>query len=205
MSIRASRSGIPEDVYVNNFTFLADDNKVTAADDIAAALNDFWEGANPNSVLSSYVHHTVTDDAVYKIYKLSDPKPREPLVRLHTMGAARQAGADFPEEVAVCLSFSADPPHTARRRGRIYFGPLVAASGVGDGSTGLTYVKGTLQADLAAAAVRLANHVDAGWLIHSSMAGGSFAAVSTGWVDNTFDTQRRRGQKATTRFTWSKT
>lgn len=204
MAIRASKSGIPEDVYVNNFCFLADDAKVTAADDISAALIDFYDGANPNFVLNSYLHRTVTDLMTFKIYKLSDLKPREPVVRTFTTTVTRQSGPDLPEECAVCLSFSAAAPHTARRRGRIYFGPLVIQATNQDPTSGLTMVKPALQADLAAAAVRLANHVDAGWLIHSNIGAGTFSAVETGWVDNAFDTQRRRGQKATSRFTWSK-
>lgn len=68
----------------------------------------------------------------------------------------------------------------------------------------MTRLNGPFQQAIAAGAVRLANHVDAGWLIHSRVGAGSFSAVETGWVDNAMDTQRRRGPKATSRYTWAK-
>jgi hypothetical protein len=204
MAIRAGLSGKPDDVFVNNFTFLADDNKVTAADDIAAALVDFYETAGPTTSINARRGVTVNDLMTFKIYKLTDAKPREPLVRTHTTPTARLAAGLWPEESTICLSFSAAPPHTARRRGRIYIGPLNSSCGAQEATSNICRVSGAVQADFAAAAVRLANHVDAGWLIHSSMAGGTFAAVETGWVDNAFDTQRRRGPDASNRFTWAK-
>jgi hypothetical protein len=204
MAIRAGLSGKPDDVFVNNFTFLADDNKVTAADDISAALIDFYETAGPTTSINARRSITCADLMTFKIYKLSDAKPREPLVRTHTTATARSNAGSWPEESAICISFSAAPPHTARRRGRVFIGPLNPSCVSAEATTNISRVSNAVQADFAAAAVRLANHVDAGWLIHSSLAGGSFAAVETGWVDNAFDTQRRRGPDASNRFTWAK-
>jgi hypothetical protein len=204
MAIRAGLSGKPDDVFVNNFTFLADDNKVTAADDISAALVDFYDTSGPTQPINARRSVTVSDLMTFKIYKLSDAKPREPIVRTHTTAVARAAAGLWPEESAICISFSAAPPHTARRRGRVYIGPLNSSCGAQEATSLICRVSGAVQADFAAAAVRLANHVDAGWLIHSSLAGGTFAAVETGWVDNAFDTQRRRGPDASNRFTWAK-
>ena len=204
MAIRQGLSGQPDDVFVNNFTFLADDNKVTAADDIAAALIDFYDVTGPTQPLNAYRGVTVEDLMTFKIYKLTDAKPREPLVRTHTTTVVRANSGLWPEESAVCLSFSAAPPHTPRRRGRVYLGPLNPACGTQEATTKICRVSDAAQQNIAAAAVRLANHVDAGWLIHSTIGAGTFAAVETGWVDNAFDTQRRRGPKASTRFTWAK-
>jgi len=204
MAIRAGLSGKPEDVFVNNFTFLADDDKPTAADDIAAALTDFYDTPGPTRAINAYRGRCVQDLMTFKIYKLSDPKPREPVVRTHTTVVAKASAQVMPEEVSICLSFSAASPHTARRRGRVYLGPLTVIACVEEDVTGFCRVHGNAQADIAAAAVRLANHVDAGWLIHSTIGAGSFSAVETGWVDNSFDTQRRRGPKPTNRFTWAK-
>lgn len=204
MYIRKCLSGMSEDVYVNNFTFLADDNKVTAADDIAGALQDFYETPGPAYPVGAYFHPCVSNDATIKVYKLTDPKPREPLVRGYTSTATRSNGQGIPEEAAITLSFSAAAPHTARRRGRVYLGPLNVGVVEEDAVSHASYVRAATRADIAAAAVRLANKPDAGWLIHSLMAGGTFAAVETGWIDDAFDTQRRRGQDARSRFTWAK-
>jgi hypothetical protein len=204
MAIRAGLSGVPEDVFVNNFTFLADDDKVTAADDITAALVDFYDTPGPTRAINAYRSRALADLMTFKIYKLSDLKPREPLIRTHTTTVAKASTQVIPEEVAICLSFSAAAPHTPRRRGRIYIGPLTAVACVEEDVTGCCRITNAAQADISAAAVRLANHVDAGWLIHSMVGAGTFAAVETGWVDNAFDTQRKRGCKSTNRYTWAK-
>lgn len=204
MAIRQCHSGKPEDQYVNNFYFLADDDKPTAADDINAALVDFYQTAGPNRAIAEYYHPCVMDEWVVKVYKMTDAKPREPIVRLNAGISTRVSAGQWPEESAVCLSFSAASPHTARRRGRVYLGPLCSGVVTQDATSKAAYVSATFQADIAAGAVRLAGHVDAGWLTHSSMAGGSFAVVETGWVDDAFDTQRRRGPAARARFTWAK-
>lgn len=204
MAIRAGLSGMADDVYVNNFTFLADDNVVTAADDISAALIDFYDTSGPNRAINEYRGRGVADLMTFKIYKLSDLKPRVPIVRTHTTTKVKSSTLLWPEESAVCISFSAAPPHTPRRRGRVYIGPLNGSVCVEENVTGIMRVTPGVQQDFSAAAVRLANHVDAGWLIHSTIGGGTFAAVETGWVDNAFDTQRRRGPDASNRFTWAK-
>jgi hypothetical protein len=204
MYVRQCLSGMTEDVYVNNFTFLADDNHVSAADDIAAALTDFYEGTNPAYPVGAYLHPCVSNAAVIKVYKLSDAKPREPVTRTYTSSVTRANGQGIPEEAAITLSFSAAAPHTARRRGRVYLGPLNVGTVEEDASSKASYVRAACRADIAAAAVRLANHEDAGWLIHSTMAGGTFSEVVTGWIDDAFDTQRRRGPDARSRYTWAK-
>lgn len=204
MAIRQCLSGMSEDQYVNNFYFLADDDKVAAADDIAAALIDFYDTPGPAYPINAYYHPCVSNLTTFKIYKMTDAKPREPLVRTHTTTATRANGQGIPEEAAICLSFSAASPHTPRRRGRVYIGPLNVGVVEEDVSSKASYVKAAVRADFAAAAVRLSAHVDAGWLTHSSMAGGSFAEVVTGWIDDAFDTQRRRGQAARSRYTWAK-
>lgn len=204
MVIRQCESGLAEDVYVNTFTFLADDDKVTAADDINSALIDFYENPGTVGAIDKWYHPCVNNSRIIKIYKLSDLKPREPLIRVSTATTTRITSVGMPEEVAVVLSFSAAAPHTARRRGRIYFGPLVHAAVTPMSGTDISSVHAELQQGLTDGAIRLANHVDAGWLIHSLAGAGSFSAVETGWVDNAFDTQRRRGMTATLRRTWAK-
>lgn len=203
-AIRHGKSGLAEDVFVNTLYFLADDNKVTAADDINAAILDFYNTPGPTHPLNAYMSTFVDQVLTVKVYKMSDAAPKEPLIREQTLTTTRLVTEGFPEEVAVCLSYSAASPHTDRRRGRIYLGPLTSACFAANAGTSQCIVNSTFQGDIAAAAVRLANHVDAGWLIYSKIGVGSYAAVETGWIDNAVDIQRRRGPKAISRLTWAK-
>lgn len=212
MMIRHGKSGFPADVFVNTFYFLADSNKVTAADDISAALHDFIDGNNTTWAIGKYYSHFVTDVCTIKVYKMSDPHSpgppkvqREPLVREFNVSQTPSTDATLPDEIAVCLSFSAASPHTARRRGRVYIGPLNIDTTTQATGTNFTQVAPQFMTDLCVAAARLSSHPDAGWLIaHDANGSPSYAAVETGWVDNAYDVQRRRGEKATTRQTWAK-
>lgn len=92
----------------------------------------------------------------------------------------------------------------ARRRGRIYLGPF--------GQTVLGTTAVTSDRPLAAAVTAIANAATAlatatagavvPWVIYSPT-NGSGAVVTDGWVDNAFDTQRRRGVAATSRTLWT--
>ena len=202
--IRSGRSGLPRDVFVNTLYFLADADKDVGPSDINDALQDFWEGTSGQTHnISYYISQFCLPNVMTKVYKMSDAKPREPIIFEHEDTTSHATGA-LPEEVAVCLSFSGASPLTARRRGRIFIGPLNPTAMDTEGGTVKSIVKGTLQVDLSVAAKRLANQTAAGWLVHSSMSGGSYAAVETGWIDDALDIQRRRGPEATSRYTWAK-
>jgi hypothetical protein len=209
--IRQGRSGLPGDQFVNTFYFIADSDKAVGPANISAALIDFYEATTGQTFpINYYLSDFLTQEMMVKVYKMSDPHSpgppkvqREPIVFLHTYGGSHGHGS-MPEEVAVCLSFSGATPHTARRRGRVYLGPLSTTVLGTDTSSEKSVVLGAMQSNIAIAAKRLANHTNAGWLVRSSVGTDSYAAVETGWVDNAFDTQRRRGPDATSRFTWSK-
>jgi len=110
------------------------------------------------------------------------------------------SGTALPDEVAVCLSFQgsrgAGFPQ-ARRRGRIYFGPLATVAATGNRpATALLTLMGTT-------ALTLMTDVNAlgagyGWVVWSPT-DGSAVEVTNGWIDNAFDTQRRRGVDYTSR------
>lgn len=134
-------------------------------------------------------------------------------------------GPPLPSEVACCLSYKstlsgAVPP--ARRRGRIYFGPLGMGS-VNDSGTH-PVVLALLQDTLLAAAPTLKAALTAigvDWSVYSrpfpgrpetdrpgnprgplpalpARAGAVFH-ITNFWVDNSFDTIRKRGERATSR------
>jgi len=138
------------------------------------------------------------------------------------------AGQPLPQEVALCMSFkSADEDGPLRRRrGRIYIGPLgeahnaEAVDGAGRPTevliNAINFAASRLQdqaSDIATEPVGSSTP----WVVYSrpttdawnathpgdERLSGSFHRVTDGWVDNEWDTQRRRGLKATTRSTWA--
>ncbi len=103
-----------------------------------------------------------------------------------------------PREVAVCLSYATVDnvdASTPRRRGRIYVGPI---SG---NNTNSADVFAGLRNDILTFGQALASAGSAGnatWKLYSRADNGYFKIESI-WVDNAWDTQRRRGLKATVR------
>lgn len=142
-----------------------------------------------------------------KVYELSAPEPRPPVHEATFSVDSISPGGTMPNEVALVSSFSAAPlagVSQARRRGRIFFGPLSSTTGVvaADG-----YVRPTTTA--------MNNLVDRfetmvialetqQWPLHVwSRANSTLYPVVSGWVNNEFDTQRRRGPEETSRIGWS--
>jgi len=120
--------------------------------------------------------------------------------------ASAPSGTPLPPEVALCLSFQGERlsgQEQRRRRGRVYFGPL----GNAVVSTNARPAAGFVQ-DLEDFAIELASEL-AGltqpgvlWSVWSTTDTES-VAITDGWVDDEFDTQRRRGRAYTTRNTWA--
>jgi len=196
-------SGLPEDVFINTFHFAAAD--VTAvAEDAAADLLKFYndDGGEAHKV-SDYLGSALNGDWSAKVYDMGDPEPRVPVYTTDGSGIDVSSSA-LPSECSVCLSFEALPASgepQARRRGRVFIGPLSE-----DASTGVTVAR-PAQAfidTLCEAAGRLisdwALH-DMTWSVYSRV-DDALVSVAQGWVDNAFDTQRRRGERATARTTW---
>jgi hypothetical protein len=108
----------------------------------------------------------------------------------------------MPAEVAIVVSFEALPVSgepQARRRGRVYI-PWLPDTANTEGRPTQTFID-----DLGAAFVAFGAAADASisvdWVIWSPT---DNAAVGTarGWIDNAWDTQRRRGFAATSRTNW---
>lgn len=131
------------------------------------------------------------------------PEPNYPQLEQMFNLAVAPAGDSLPSEVALCLSFQAERigglPQ-ARRQGRVYLGPIDVSSNTNGRPTA------TLVNAIAGAAAVLKDDIEAigatFWDVYSTV-NGTGAHVSTGWVDNAFDTQRRRGVARTSRTTWT--
>ncbi len=206
-------SGLPGDQYVNTFHVesLLDFSDLST---IAPAIRDFYNVAGPTGTkVAGWISgraSRVANASKIKIYNLVDLKPRTPKIDFAWTLEPANVVPNLPEEVALCLSYRGEPQSgspAARRRGRIYLGPLnrdsaLATAGNEDRPKTSEFVS------LLGAAQRLQTALKAAqwqWVVYSRVGPtgpvdpSRTTPISYAWIDNAFDTQRRRGQKATTR------
>jgi hypothetical protein len=210
-AILRGASGLPEDVFINNWYFRNDGTLATGPEihtAIKKVLDSFYitPAANGSSV-SGFFPLGVVSPMLYRIYDLGQPPPRT-RNQLESAPLAASRTTPLPYEVSLCLSFYAGQ-NVPRRRGRIYVGPFGTKALVG--STGnLPLPDATLTAalvDRASAVGRTTENVT--WVMVTR--GGTVApfepanarVITAGWVDSAWDTQRRRGLAATGRTTFS--
>lgn len=139
-----------------------------------------------------------------KYYDLEQDTPPNYPYGIDTFNlASAPSGASLPSEVAICLSFQgtkASGYPQARRRGRVYLGPLLnSINSSSRPSSGA-------RSQIADAAVTLCTNLkgagNPGYFGVWSHVDGALIIVDNGWIDDSFDTQRRRGVQPTTRQTW---
>lgn len=218
------KSGQVEDQVVNTFHFVkGDDHTDLVAGDVTAvadALDQFFNvvvgGGTP--VRNFLAESTMaTQKHAYKFYNMDDASPRVPYAQPPAQNVTPIIStAALPSEVACCLSFrglQASGMNMARARGRVFIGPLNTSAMEVDATTGQPRVAAAMQTALCASANRMRDTLAAGpnlinWCVYSPTtrngAGDAFDAVTIcaiAWVDNAFDTQRRRGLKASARTT----
>ena len=210
--VLAGKSGLPEDVYVNNWYFRNDDTISQAFPSVRGAikrvLDSFYTvadsaGRKVSQYMSGYIS---TNSLKYRIYDLGQAPPR---TRNEEAGAPfTPSTSTLPLEVAMCLSFFAGT-NQPRNRGRIYLGPLASSAVLTSSGSLPVPTTGMLEciADRASAVGRTTENVT--WVMVTR--GGTkppfdppnAKVVTGGWVDSAWDTQRRRGVAATGRTLWS--
>jgi hypothetical protein len=189
-------TGLPEDVATNTLYFQVPGSLATHAADIVTKISTAY------LAFDQYLAESLLEDVEIKLYDMADPPPRQPYLPGWSFALGARVDGGLPEECSVCLSFRGDAPYTARRRGRIYIGPLSEATCVQATSGSFSTVNPPFIAALQAAAAILMDDSDGIlWCVYSPT-GGTYTIVTNGWVDNTFDTQRRRGVEATARNVW---
>ena len=193
-------SGVPEDASTNTFYFSGVATPDAAARLVIKQRLDTFYGA-----IDTYMSPVIQGSLVnYKFYNQEDPIPRVPVETFLGTGFI-PGSSGLPEEVAVCLSYAASPTSgasAARRRGRLYLGPLSQTAYFSGSSSAFSAISSTMRTVVANAAVGLAGSGEVHrWCVYSPTDGIARNIVS-GWVDNSFDTQRRRGRLATARTTW---
>jgi hypothetical protein len=201
-------SGLPEDRVVN--TFHVDTAAIdlpTAAPLIAQAFDSFYTGvAQGQSAALRTIMSNVLRNLNYRMYDLADLAPRVATVVVSPLWTRPPTTImPMPSEVALVASMYATR-NLPRQRGRIYLGPLnVNTHGnPPDAESDVRPYLGVTQ-DLAAAMKGLTGALVVSGLrlaVYSTV-DALARGVTAGWVDNAFDTQRRRGGKAATRALWA--
>jgi len=183
----------PANFVTNTWHCLAPD--ATAGTDFNGGVRAFYNS------LTTYLSPLLAQNGhEVKIYDLEDPEPRAPILEFEWNLTSAPSGSALPPEVALCLSFQAEKlsgQTQARRRNRLYIGPLDTTACGSDGRPAPAFV--TAMADAGQAVFDDAVGEDYDWAIFSTFAPTTGVIAANGWVDNEFDTQRRRGRVSTAR------
>lgn len=196
-------NGNPEDVYTNTFYF-ENETFVGTTDDVAtdlqADLQEFYAVApsgvaTPVAVSSRFSSFQVGQSAELRVYDLGQPAPRYPKIRSFDLGT--MSSTSLPAEVAVCLSYVA-AQNQPRNRGRLYLGPL--GQNAVEVTSGKCQPAEVWRRSVLASAKRLMDKTEYVWCLWSPTS-GEMKGITGAWMDNSFDTQRRRGDAPTQRYT----
>lgn len=219
-AIMSAQSGLTEDQIVNDWAFTwtgAGDPFEADFVSLMAAVDQFYNGDPgsgdmPGKYISAWVNRSATHSMA--IYQLTAPPIGSPVFEDDWLGpTSPYASSALPLEVAGVVSFHADltgvPEESgatrpkARRRGRVFVGPLIDDAITGD-----------TPPYMLSAAFTLALRANINFMADTALADDwTFGVWSRadqtvrpavgGWTDNAPDTQRRRGKSPTTRVTYS--
>lgn len=200
------KSNISADDIVNTFNFQGIAEADVMAPLALGLLATFYGGLNtPQTVpIKNYLSYELNvAGARIKVYDLADPEPRVPVLdeSLGLTTATTFSGRNLPGEVALGVSYLSEPVSgvsAARRRGRIYLGPLreTVSDGAADGPA-RPGAAVRLQISLAASGLA-SGPLGCRWCVWSRT-NDAFYEVESGYIDNAYDTQRRRGVAVTSR------
>lgn len=214
------KSGIPHDAAQNTFAFNVSGLPPGSVnmDDATAAILDFYNTNVTFAGTTGRVCQYLGDScslallgntiSFYDVTGHLDGSAHGAPLRVDTWTLAAKGGDQLPDEVAAAISYHGDygtdvefAPGSrprARDRGRLYVGPLALAGVTQDATTGEPILSLAMRATLAGAAQRLKNVTTVTWSLWSRKK-ATMVPVTGGWVDNAFDSQRRRGNTATAR------
>lgn len=197
-----AETGIPADIATNTFHFDASATGESITNNIFDLIEDLYFNETDADPLADWISTDLAGGNYgIKLYSLDDPEPRAPIAtRFGTWSPS--GGAGMPAEVALVASFQAAPEsgeNQARRRGRIYIPWIIAgANNGGRPSTAIVESVSDAMLEFAEAAE---SSISVEWVVWSPTSEEAYG-VSEGWVDNAWDTQRRRGVAPTARQTW---
>lgn len=206
-----SKTNIPRDAVVNTFHFVGVQERSEFPGVIIGRLDEFYTSTvtSTGDSISQYMSTELNfGGARAKFYDMDDAEPRAPFAD-ESMGLTQGTPitqVNLPGEVALCTSYRGDlqsGQNPSRRRGRLYIGPLNTGA-LASVSQSPTRPASDFYNTVADATQRLAAASTLGvrWVVHSRVAGTN-TPIEYGWVDNAFDTMRKRGVDPTARVNWS--
>lgn len=218
-------SGLPGDATTNTFHFRKP-GALSVGDAAAAAavlVEDFYTtvpdangvSPTPSRAVSEWIGSGMsrtTDAVTIDVYDGSVAPPRVPVLTANFTLDAALGTAQLPNEVALVVSFRqlVTGVIPARSRGRLYIGPLYSGASVSTPASGWVRPDRTSDPNpvgtLAAAMATLIQDSYDGYIADIKPAFVVFSPTDNitrlpteCYVDNEFDTQRRRGGAATAR------
>jgi hypothetical protein len=218
-------TGIARDEVENTFWFAAVGAGMPAyGDTLAAHIAAYYntatlDGSKVGSFLNETISRTVQHQiSFYDAIPLLTPGGvTGPPLQIHDFTLVDPLSANcLPDTTAIGLSFHGDltgvPENSgatrprARRRGRIFIGPLIVNAAVIDSSSGVARPADTAMSAIQERAVDLAGDLGddgvAAWSVFSRK-DLVFYPITGGWVDDRFDNQRRRDIDATRRIVFT--
>lgn len=213
------RSGLARDNVINSFTFDTNDPAdATIFDEIRDALEEFYTATSDVVLVAvgRYINSSISRSSapIVRMYDVSahlGGGPAGSPVGTRAFSAALPNSATetgLPNECAICLTMAADfgsdvefGPGTrprARDRARVYIGPLNGTAA--QTTLGITKPDVDCRTNIAESGARLARRLSTANVVVWSRAAASTKPVTHVWVDDAFDTQRRRGERPTSRI-----
>lgn len=192
-------TNLPRDVIMNRIHVVTAEpggpDKDSVAATMATRLKTFYDTVY--GVVNSAANYVSWGSAVVRVFDLSEPGPRIPATRPLVIAPNTAALATMPTEVAVVMSYrsaliSGVVPQ--RLYNRIYLGGLTSGTLTGGGPAAFATVSTAFRTAIANAAIALeaANTSDVAWIQYSPT-DATPRTIAAGFINNEFDTQRRRG------------
>jgi hypothetical protein len=200
-------TALPKDRIVNTLHFDCPAAGTAVITPLTTLISKMWTQVNSPGVdrLDVYAPPMLSGIVNLKFYDMAQPKPRPPIgTSGFTIAIGTTGNYPLPAEVALVGSYHATPAageRPARRRGRIFFGPL------NTGCVSTTVTAGdarpflNAQKTIAGAMRNLVVNAPTGytWCVYSPT-DHVLAPVTGVHCDDAFDTQRRRGAQSNSRF-----
>lgn len=210
-------TGLPADSVINDWAF----QTVGAAtlldyQNACLVVSEFYRAVQANThEVGEYISDQINRAATHELQAwtiTSGPLGSPDYTEAWLGPVTANSNSGLPTEVAAVLSFHADLTGVleesgatrprARRRGRVFIGPLEVSAVA---ATAVPYpLSATFTETLRQAAVKLyddANGLGLAWCVWSRT-DETLRPVVGGWTDNAPDTQRRRGMAASIRTAW---
>lgn len=163
-------------------TYFKDNGLTTDPTNLATSVNNVW----------NVFFNTTVRECLTKVYDLADAQPRAPKAEV-IVNEGLSPVSTLPREIALCLSYYSER-NTARRRGRLFIPiPFKYSAAAARPTTAVMNALLALGDQLSGI-----GGADVDWSVYSRTT-NALHKVSNVWVDDEWDTQRRRGLRAITR------